>query len=146
MPATIRPAQARDLPALLDLLERSRLPLDGLDGHVDTTLAATDGLRVIGCAALELYGGAALLRSVAVDAARRGEGLGQALTHAALALARARGVKTVYLLTETAGGFFPKLGFTKTTRDMVDPQVRQSVEFTKACPASALVMQLALGH
>ena len=130
---------------MLNLLALAKLPTAGLAAHLGTTLAARDDDRLVGCAALELYDGAALLRSVAVDATCRGQGLGQALTRAALALARSRGVKTVYLLTETAGGFFPKFGFTKTTREDVEPAVKQSVEFTGACPESAVVMQLAIG-
>ncbi|TLY54076.1 MAG: GNAT family N-acetyltransferase, partial [Gemmatimonadetes bacterium] len=82
----------------------------------------------------------ALLRSVAVAAAVRGQGLGQRLTTAALELASRHGVRTVYLLTETAGEFFPKLGFTMIERSAVDPAVQVSQEFTTACPASALVM------
>ena len=43
---------------------------------------------------------------------------------------------TVYLLTETASGFFPRFGFHPTHRAAVDLAVQQSVEFTSACPAS----------
>jgi len=96
--------------------------------------------RIVGTAALELYGGSALLRSVAVAAALRGQGLGQRLTTAALDLARKSGVRTVYLLTETAGAFFPKFGFKTIERRDVDPAVQVSQEFTTACPASAMVM------
>lgn len=144
MVPTIRPATPSDLAAVLDLLRRNKLPPDGLAEHVQTTLTALDGDRLVGCAAVELYDDAALLRSVAVEADRRGEGLGQQLTRAALDLARDRGVKRVYLLTETAGGFFPKFGFQPITRDAVEPAVKQSVEFIKACPASARVMSLHL--
>src|SRR2546426_9100157 len=49
-------------------------------------------------------------------------------------------IKSVYLLTETAGGFFPRFGFRAIPRDAVDPAVQRSVEFTSACPTSALVM------
>jgi amino-acid N-acetyltransferase len=143
MAATIRLATTQDFVAILDLLERSRLPRAGLDAATPA-VAALDGDRLVGCAALELHDGAALLRSVAVEADRRGEGLGQDLTRAALQLARGRGVKTVYLLTETAGGFFPKFGFQRITRDDVEPSVKQSLEFTTACPSTALVMSLVL--
>lgn len=142
---SIRHATPADLPAILELLARNKLPPDGLEPHLATTLVAREGDRLVGCAALELYDGAALLRSVAVEAERRGEGLGQQLTRAALELARARGARTVYLLTETAAGFFPKLGFRRITRDDVEPAVKQSVEFTAACPATAVVMRLAFG-
>ena len=141
MSTTIERATAADLPAILELLRRSALPPAGLEAHLSTTLAARDGTRVVGCAALELYGASALLPSVAVDSARRGQGLGRQLADRACDLGRARGARTVYLLTTTAGDFFPKLGFRTITRAEVDPAVRQSIEFTSACPADALVMR-----
>ena len=75
--------------------------------------------RVVGSAALEFYGKAALLRSVAVVAELRGAGLGHRLTGAALDLARQRGVTAVYLLTETAADFFPRFGFRPTQRAQI---------------------------
>ena len=144
MTMTISVADKGDMPAILALLEGSGLPQDGLADHVATTLAARIGDRVVGSAALELYGAAELLRSVAVDRSLRGQGLGQQLTRAALDLARQRGVKQLYLLTETAGGFFPRFGFRPIARSAVDPAVRQSVEFTSACPVSAQVLALSL--
>jgi len=140
MPPIISPATPADLPAIFELLQRSALPRDGLDAHVATTLVARDANGLVGTAALELYGTAALLRSVAVAAERRGRGLGAALTATALDLARRRGVRTVYLLTETAAEFFPRFGFRPIPRPAVDPAVLGSAEFTTACPASALVM------
>ena len=144
MAATIAPADDADVPAILALLERSGLPQDGFTDHARTALVARAGDSVVGSAALELYGRAALLRSVTVDASLRGQGLGQQLTRAALDLARQRGVKTVYLLTEIAGGFFPRFGFHPIERSAVDTAVQQSVEFTSACPVSAQVLALAL--
>ncbi len=140
MPPIISPATPADLPAIFELLQRSALPRDGLDAHVATTLVARDANGLVGTAALELYGTAALLRSVAVAAEQRGRGLGAALTATALDLARRRGVRTVYLLTETAAEFFPRFGFRPVPRPAVDPAVLGSAEFTTACPASALVM------
>jgi len=144
MTTTIGSAHTRDLPEVLALLARSDLPGDGLAEHTATLLVAREGARIVGSAALELYGRAALLRSVAVEADQRGTGLGQRLTRAALDLARARGVATLYLLTETAADFFPRFGFRTIPRDAVDPAVRGSVEFTTLCPASATAMALEL--
>jgi amino-acid N-acetyltransferase len=144
MPPTIGAATPPDLAAVFALLERSQLPSAGLGDHVGSTLVARDGARIVGSAAVELYGQAALLRSVAVAAEHRGQGLGHALTAAALELARQRGVRTVYLLTETAAGFFPRFGFRPIPRREVDPAVLGSAEFTTACPAGALVMVRAL--
>ncbi len=142
MPPTISAAAPPDLPAVFDLLERTKLPSAGLRDHVGSTLVAREGGRIVGTAALELYGQAALLRSVAVAAERRGQGLGEALTRAALELARQRGVGTVYLLTDTAAAFFPRFGFRPIPRPEVNAAVLGSAEFTTACPATALVMVL----
>ena len=66
------------------------LPVDGLLDHLDPAIVARADGRVVGCAALEVYPDGALLRSVAVDAAARGQGIGTLVTTAALDLARAR--------------------------------------------------------
>jgi amino-acid N-acetyltransferase len=134
-------AHAGDAGDILQLLERSRLPPDGLMDHLPTTIVARQDGRIVGSAALEMYAGAALLRSVAVDPALHGKGLGRELTQAALDLAREQGVTHVYLLTTTAAGFFPKFGFVEIARDEVPSAVKASVEFTSACPSSATVMR-----
>jgi len=136
----IEPARPTDLDGVLDLLRRSELPTDDLARHLATTLVARRDGNIVGSAALELYGSGALLRSVAVDAALRGQGLGRRLTDAALALARNQRVTNVYLLTTTAADFFPRCGFRRIAREDVETAVQQSVEFTTACPSSALVM------
>jgi len=140
----IGPATDGDYAAVVALLERSRLPDSGLADHRDSLLVVRAGGRVVWCAALELYGEQALLRSVAVDDAMRGRGLGERLTHAALERARREGVRAVYLLTETAEGFFPRFGFEVVDRASVRGDVTRSVEFTTACPSTATVMALDL--
>ncbi len=140
MTIEIESAKSEDLPAIFALLERSGLPIDGLSDHVATTLVARDGQRIVGSAALELYGMVALLRSVAVEQNIRGQGLGQQLTLAALQLAKEHEISEVYLLTETAGNFFPRFGFRPISRSEVAPAVQASVEWTIACPVTAQAM------
>ncbi len=122
------------------LLSGSGLPLDDLRSHLGTTLVAREAGVIVASAALELYAPFALLRSVAVAPASRGRGFGLAIVRAAMALAARHRVTEVYLLTETASDFFPRLGFERVARDRVPTSVRQSVEFTSACPASAVAM------
>lgn len=133
-----------EFPGLLALLERAGLPADGVREHLETALVARSGDSIVGSAVLELYGDSVLLRSVAVDESLRGQGLGIRLTEAALDLARARGATRAFLLTETAGWFFPRFGFHVIGRDEVPAPVRASVEYTTACPDTALVMEAAL--
>ena len=142
IPVTARP---EDAAGILSLLEDAHLPTDGLTDHLATALVARRHGRIVGSAALEVYADGALLRSVAVESSLRGTGLGQRLTDAAIARAVELAMPAVYLLTTTAERFFPKFGFTTITRDEVPASVRQSVEFTTACPASAIVMRKRLG-
>ena len=141
---SIGPASREELPRIVELLDDGGLPPDGLEDHLPTILVARLHGRVVGSAALELYGTAALLRSVVVRRDLRGTGLGSRLTEAALRLSREFGVAEAYLLTETADLFFPRFGFRNIPRSRVPSSVRSSVEFTSACPASARAMALDL--
>lgn len=140
----IMPAQSHDLAAIYGLLDRSELPRAGLAEHLNNALIARDGDHLVGNVAVECYGDAGLLRSVAVDPAYRGQGVGAELIAAAFDLARRQGIKTIYLLTTSAPDYFPRFGFHTITRAEVAEAVRQSVEFTEACPASATVMRAAV--
>ncbi len=133
-----------DVATLFDLLQISGLPVDGLDKHLHTAIVAKAGGRIVGSAALEVYGDSALLRSVAVAEPVRGTGLGRQLVEAAIGLARQQQTQRIYLLTETAADWFPRFGFAPIARSAVDSAVQQSIEFTGACPASAQAMQLEL--
>lgn len=143
MTISIDAAQPQDLPEILRLLARHDLPHAGLADHLDSALVARDGV-VVGCAALELYEGSALLRSVAVSPELQDQGLGGRLTTAALDMARRHDVQRVYLLTTTAEDYFPRFGFRRIARAEVAPAVHASAEFRGACPESAAVLALDL--
>ena len=137
-------ARQEDLPDILALLDECELPKEGLAPHLSTTLVARDGNQIVGSSALEMYEEFALLRSVAVKPPFRGHGLGRRLTRAALDLAEHHQVRVVYLLTETAGAFFPKLGFKPIPRSSVPEKVQRSVEFTTLCPDTCTAMEISL--
>ena len=141
--ATLRPATPADREAVERLLREQDLPTAGVADWIAHFWIAEHGGRAVGVAGLELYGGAALLRSVAVDAAWRGTGLGRTLVEAALGAAR--DVRGVYLLTTTAENYFPKLGFERIRREEVPSSLQASVEFREACPATAVVMRKIIG-
>jgi amino-acid N-acetyltransferase len=136
----VRAARPGDYPAVAALLRGAGLPLDGLGDQLSHAFVAQRGARTVGCVALEFHEDAALLRSLAVAPEDRGWRLGERLTAKALALAREAGARDVYLLTETAAGFFPRFGFCVEDRSLAPPALRQSVEFRSACPASAVLM------
>lgn len=139
---TIRPATAADLAGMQTLLTEAGLPLDDLERHWKTAVVAQQNRDIVGCAALEMYGTAALLRSVAVAEPLRNTGLGTQVVQVILEVAFQKGVTEVYLLTETAVDYFSRFGFQKIEREEVTPAVQQSVEFTTACPDSAQAMRL----
>jgi N-acetylglutamate synthase-like GNAT family acetyltransferase len=140
----LRGATATDLPALEDLLRSVDLPTAGVAEFVERFVLAEAAGRVVGAAGLEVHGRDGLLRSVAVDAGMRGNGLGARLTDRVLIDARTTGLRRVYLLTTTAEDYFPRHGFRRIERDLVSADVQRSVEFREACPASATVMVLEL--
>ncbi len=124
------------------LLEQAGLPLEGFREHVAETLVAETDRAVVGCVAVELYGTVGLLRSLAVSPERRGEGLGERLTSEAIALARAKGIEDLYLLTLTADRFFPRFGFRVEQRQAAPKALGASREFQSACPETAVLMHL----
>ena len=133
-----------DRAAVHQLLHSHRLPVDGLDEHHVHALVAKDGSAVVGSIAVEQYGKFGLVRSAAVAESHRGRALGTRLTHAAIDLARSRNLEALYLLTETASGFFPRFGFIPVVRADIPAEVKRSVEFTTACPARAQTFELSL--
>jgi amino-acid N-acetyltransferase len=137
----IEPARSADLSAILALLRDQKLPVAGLTDHLKTTLVARKGGQIVGSVAVEMYADGGLLRSVAVAGHLQRQGVGRSLTGAAFMLAKERGLPALYLLTTTAERYFPKFGFEPIERDDVPPSVRTSVEFTSACPSSAIVMR-----
>jgi len=140
----LRRASAADAAAVEALLERQSLPRDGVASWLDRFWLAEHDGAVVGVAGVEVYGAAALLRSVAVDLSWRGSGLGRLLAERAIAEAQSAGARDVYLLTTSAEYWFPRLGFACIERDEAPEALSGSAEFRGACPASAVLMHRSL--
>ncbi|MDH3629338.1 MAG: arsenic resistance N-acetyltransferase ArsN2 [Acidobacteriota bacterium] len=141
----IRPALAGDLPAIHELLQEASLTTVGVERHLPSFLVAEADQRLLAVAGLEIHGSVALIRSIAVREELRRTGLGRRLFTALVAHARARDVQTCYLLTETAPGFFKKLGFDVITRDDAPDEIRRTDEFSSLCSPSAILLKLSIG-
>ena len=123
------------------LLAATALPVDDLTPkHLEHFFGCGDETSTLGVGGLELFGGDALLRSLAVDETARGRGCGTALVEALEAHARDNGVRRIYLLTTTAARFFEGLGYRAVARDAAPAPVRAAPEFATLCPASAACM------
>lgn len=129
MTAEPRRARAEDIPRIEALITGEHLPAYGLDEFLGTFFVLADGEHVVGCAGLEVYGEAALLRSVVVAPERRRRDEGRRLVEAALAEARRRGVARVYLFTMNAGAFFGRLGFRDVRPEDFEEAVRASRQY-----------------
>lgn len=133
-------ATSGDLAAITALLSRNHLPVAGIEEHLANFILAFDDDRLIGCAGLELYSGAALLRSVCIDANYRNGGLGQKLTDAMLELAENYNLHQVALLTTNAEAYFARSGFVTVARHLLPETLQASTELQGACPESATAM------
>lgn len=146
MDKNIRQATPDDLPAVRALLAQNNLPPlpnDFSSGHV---WLAEERDQLIGAIALELTDGPALVRSAVVDESRRGSRVGETLVRRLVSEARVKGVKELYLLTETASGFFARLGFDAVARADVPSAIQATEEYRVQCPDSAKVMHLKIGN
>ena len=142
---TIRTARPDDIDPVESALRQSDLPLNGLRDQFGEGYAVAEvNGELIGVEGIEVYGNDGLLRSAAVVSAWRGRGVGDALTRDRIEWARRRGLKSLYLLTMTAGEYWPRFGFQRANREVAPPAMRQSPEFTDACPSTALFMALPL--
>lgn len=144
-PCSIRKTTPRDLSEVERLLEAAGLPQAGLTNQFDHAyVVAESGTQVVGAAGLEVHGRHGLLRSVVVDPAWQGTGLGRRLVADRLSAAREAGLQSVSLLTTTARAYFTALGFRDSERGEAPDEIRSSVEFASACPSEAAFLSLEL--
>lgn len=141
----IERALPSDVPGVELLLAAASLPQEGVAGAFTTGVVARDGGMILGAAAVEPFGQAGLLRSVVVAESRRGTGLGRELVAGAEALAQEEGIRELYLLTETAADWFPRLGYEVVDREEARAAVGESVEFTMVCATTGVPMRRRLG-
>lgn len=136
--AVPEPAENRDLPDVLELLQSSSLPTIGVADHFPEAYSAVRaGPDVIAVAGLESHGTSGLLRSLAVAPPYRDLGLGRRLVDDRLAFARKQNHGAVYLITTTAATFFRSLGFEEVLRSGIPPAIQASSEFSSVCPTTA---------
>lgn len=129
-----------DLPAIRELLDSSGLPLDGLMEVPTRWVVARDQHRLVGAGALETHGPDALLRSLVVAPGVRALGIGSGIVAELERHASAGGVAGIYLLTDSAEGFFARRGYRRIGREEAPEAVRSSVEWAVACGESAVPM------
>ena len=134
MTACVRPARTHDVAVirrLVDLYAAKRILLDKatvtLFEDVQEFLVAEEAGVVAGCGALHvMWEDLAEVRTLAVDPAARGTGVGHVLLDALLDRARDLGVRRVFCLTFEVE-FFTAHGFHPIEGDPVEPAVYEEL-------------------
>ena len=123
-------AAYKDWPKIKTLLREAGLPYEDIKTpQLKHFLVIRDGERISGVIGIELYGSAALLRSLAVAPNYRRFGFASNLLAKIEEHAKSKGAETLYLLTMTACGFFEKKGYRKIDRKAVPEAIHATSEF-----------------
>jgi UDP-N-acetylmuramate: L-alanyl-gamma-D-glutamyl-meso-diaminopimelate ligase len=137
-------AKRDEMQEVRDILSSAGLADAAEDDMAPSFLVLRNENGLAGCVALEVFGDDAVLRSLAVKPDARGVGYGWILADTAISMARHRGVRRIYLLTETASDFFAaKHGFRVVDSSTISEGVLASQSFHDR-PASAIAMRLDL--
>lgn len=108
---TFRAAGATDVPRMVELIAGAHLPPLFVEEFLEGFIAAERGGEIVACGGVEMYGDCAVIRSVVVDEAGRGLGLGGRLAEMLMAHARDAGATDLYLFTADALPFWQHYGF-----------------------------------
>ena len=137
---TYRNAVDIELSPICSLLEEGNLPTSDIKEGMQEFIVAEDGKRLVGNIGLETYDDVGLLRSMVVSNDYRNAGIASQLIELLIDRARQKGLKVLYLVTNTAEVYFLKKGFEKITRAEVDKKLLSSTEFNGLCPVSSVIM------
>ena len=142
----MRPAQRADMASVRSILASVGLADEAArDDQFPSFYVLRNEKGTVGCVALEVYGDDAILRALAVDPECRGAGYGWMLADMAVGQARWRGVRRIYLLTESASDFFAaKFGFRVVDRSTLGKHVAAAETFSQASGAGRVAMRLDL--
>ncbi len=129
------------LAAMTSLLYECGLPADDLmEQDLSFFLVEGSGAKVHAMGGLEILGDTALIRSIATTTSLRRKGIAQSIVGELESIATRAGINELYLLTESAQGYFETLNYTRLDRDKVPQSIRESRQFSSLCPDSAVVM------
>jgi glycerol-1-phosphatase len=133
--AAPRSAEAGELDAVWALAGRS----EGIPGWGPEGVWVTPDGALLATATAEVRGGDAYLRAVATREDVRGLHLGTQVVAAAVRNAAGRDASRCWLLTESAEGYFDRLGFERCERSDLPSWIVTGPAET--CPASAVAMR-----
>ena len=134
------------MPRIQELLARIGMHTEDVSNGSIQFVIAEEGEELAGVVGLEAHGEAGLLRSLVVAPGFRGQGTGLELCRRIEAESASLGIRWLYLLTETADGYFGRLGFSVIDRAEAPAAIRAARQFSEFCPASAILMCRQVGE
>lgn len=124
---------------LVAALQDADLPIDDIDEAGRSFFRVEHDGRLLGYGGFELYGEDALLRSVVVPAAGRGQGHGRDVAEALLGEIGNAGGRRIFLLTTTAAAFFEHLGFRRIGREAAPLAILATRQASTICSSANLL-------
>jgi len=136
----IVPASQNSFSAAIELLKKNSLPTEDINPGTQL-FVVEEGDNVIATVAVEYDYNDALLRSLSVLEEKRSSGIGAELVDFIEDYVRKQGVRTIYILTTTAAGFFSRRGYTLIDRSNVPPFIKDTKEYSVICASSSTLMK-----
>jgi amino-acid N-acetyltransferase len=124
-----RRGRPEDTGQLASLIVTGELPPFFLEPYIDGFLVVEYDGRLVAAGGLEFYGDDAVIRSVVVDPAARGLGLGLDVARLLEEDAIASGASDVYLFTLHAWEFWKRLGYVDLPLDQWPDMVRENWQY-----------------
>lgn len=133
-------------PELVAALNEAALPVDDLAMPGRNFFRFRENGRLIGFVGWEqVDDNAALLRSLVVVPAERGNGRGKAMADWMLRKLSDLGITDAWMMTTSAEDLGAGLGFVRTDRHAAPEAIRRSRQFADLCPSSATLLHKSLG-
>ncbi len=127
--------------SVFELLAEAKLDFSDLKQPNIRLFRFEDSGQTIGVGGLEVFDDQALLRSVAMKKDLQGKGLGKEMVAQIEKTAGNSGIKSLYLLTNTAPDFFRSIGYQQIDRNDFAEPLKQTAQIAGLCPVSAVCMK-----
>lgn len=139
-----RLADKKDVPAIIELLKKCKLPVADIEAAQISFIVAEENNVIVGCIGLEKINDHGLLRSFAVKPQYRNGKIGSQLYDKLIDFANNIKTNKLHLLTTTADNYFLKKGFNASDRNEAPAEIKATAEFSSLCPSSSVYMFLNL--
>ena len=127
--------------ALESLLLSLSLPVEDLPADLANFTLAFDGSLMVGSAGVEPVGTLGLLRSVGVAESHRNLGMAGHLFNSSIDNARTKGIREIWMISNTADNYFERHGFERINRESTPAEIADTPQFKGLCPSTAVVMR-----